>query len=308
MNLCLVELIDLLMNGNNYFYPSHPDFQYQRIGIKKVVKEEYPAFIPDNVAVAFEDLTWHQSRINLSILANIPGTITNNNVVEKTSVYRNFTLIKDGQLHLNLLPCQLDATIYHLLVTHYPNVIMNVSTYISILDFSQLPLINDRICPKHPTAADLSHKMMLKLQLECHMKVLRYYKDIGKKDYYNPQTKVSKEEHKHYMAKEFQIKIAGCSTLPKVTDLPNKSTICAQFMKEIDPNHITDILYDNVKKQLRDINGEIQRYKLYIILCNQWLDDLDDKNTYTYNGKIGNVNIVNTKITFNIVEVKVEYD
>lgn len=317
MNLCLVELIDLLMDGNNYFYPNHPDFQYQRIGIKKVPKEEYPTFVPDNVAVAFEDLTWHQSRINLSILAKIPGTLatsTNNtqnitqNNVEKTYVYRNFTLIRDGQLNLNLLPCQLDAAIYNLLVVHYPNVIMNVTDYISVLDFSQLPLINDRVCPKNPTAADLAHKMILKLRLDCHMKVLKYYKDdLVKSEAYAPPTKTTKEEHKHYMAKEFQIKIAGCSTLPKVLDLSVKTGITAQFMKEIDPNHITDDLYNNTKKELSIINSEIQRYKLYMILCNKWFDDLTN-NTYIYNGRIGNVNIVNTRITFNIVDVKVEYD
>lgn len=308
MTLCLVELIDLLMNGNNYFYPNHPDFQYQRIGIKKVPKEEYPTFIPDNVAVTFEDLTWHQSRMNLSLLCKIPGTVVNNNIEEKTFVYRNFTLIRDGQLHINLLPCQLDATIYNLLTSHYPKVIINVTTYVSVLDFSQLPLISDRICPKNPTAEALATKVIRKLQLECHMKVLKYYRENNKKDnIYSPPTKTTKEEHKFYMAKEFQIKIVGCSQIPKVSDLNKKITIPAQFMKEIKPTLVNDALFDLTKNELKTVNSEIQRYKLYMVLCNQWFEDLTD-NTYIFNGNVGNVKFVNTKITFKISDVKVEYD
>lgn len=308
-NLCLLELIDLLMSGNNYFYPNHPDFQYQRIGIKKIIKTDYPEFIPDNVAIAFEDLTWHSSRINLSIFAKIPGTIINEGMKQLTYVYRNFTIIKDGSLNLNLLPCQLDATLYNLLSIHYPKIIINPNTYISVLDFSLLDIINDRICP-NPKAAVLADNVMKKLQLDCHMKVLRYYrekdKNIIKKDgSYCPPTMIDCTQHKFYMAKEFNIKVAGCCVLPKVIDLDKKNGIVVEFMKEV--TDVSDKVYEYTKKELYKINYEIQKYKFYMILCNKWFDNLINNNSIIFNGMVGTVN-VNTTITFTIKEVKVEYD
>lgn len=305
--LCLLELIELLMNGVNYFYPYHPDFKYERIGVKSVQEENYPLFEYGNAPVPFDELTWHNTRANLSILAKIPGKIkvnNNDNVkIIDTFIYRNFTLIKDGKLHINLLPCHLDATIYNLLISFYPSVIVDTKDTISVLDFTKLDLINDRVCPK-VSAINLSLSVLEKLRYTCHMKVLvskivNNVKDVNNyemKEYgikkdgsYAPPTVKTNTAKMYYQAKEFNI------------DIVNKKKIMEQFMAEETHN------YEKTKQALQVVNFEIQKYKFYMILCGQWFDDLDKDNTIVFNDVVGTVN-VKTRLVFSIDNIKVECD
>lgn len=310
--LCLLELIELLMNGINYFYPYHPTFKYERIGVKNIPEEDYPLFMYDNAPVPFEELTWHNTRANLSVLAKIPGRIKvkdgdnekdDNKKEIKTFIYRNFTIIKDGKLHINLLPCHIDTTVYNLLTTFYPNVIVDAQDYISVLDFTKLDIINDRVCQVGTSALNLSHRVMEKLRLDCHMKVLKSkipkdtsnyeMKEYGiKKDgsYAPPSKKREKGGlRNYYTAKEFNIRI------------PNRVELCDQFMVE-EMNSI-----EETKKALQIVTHEIQKYKFYLILCGKWFDDLDEDNKIVFHDVVGSIN-VNAKVSFSIDNVKVEYD
>lgn len=303
--LCLLELVELLMHGVNYFYPHHPQFKYERIGVKNVQDEEYPLFEYDNAPVPFEELTWHNTRANLSILTKIPGKIkvvidVNETKVINTFIYRNFTLIKDGKLHINLLPCHLDATIYNLLVNHYPNVIVDTNDTVSVLDFSKLALVNERVCFNTVSAMNLSHRILEKLRYTCHLKRLgsvivrqiHGLEEFGiKKDgSYGPPTVKPKVVKNHYMAKEFNIEII------------NKKRITEQFMAEEPDNN-----YEETKKALQIVNFEIQKYKFNAILCGKWFDDLDKDNVIAFNDVVGTV-LIKTRLVFSIDNVKVECD
>lgn len=301
--LCLLELVELLMNGVNYFYPYHPQFKYERIGVKSVQNEDYPLFEYDHAPVPFNELTWHNTRANLSILAKIPGKIKvvqeEETKIINTFIYRNFTLIKDGILHINFLPCCLDATVYNLLTCHYPDVIVNNIDTISVLDFTKLSIVNERICQNTTTALNLSHRILEKLRYTCHLKKLipkviaanHEMKDIGiKKDgSYGPPVVKPKVIKNHYMAKEFNI------------DIINKKKIIEQFMAE------ETMTYEETKHALQIVHFEIQKYKFNAILCGKWFDDLDKDNILSFHDVVGTVD-VKTKLVFSIDNVRVECD
>lgn len=140
---CLMNLIEDLGNVENcLFYPSHPDFQYNRIGRKKVAAgsvlteadkkrlteaknvDEASAILKEleekKVDVKFvnsnpdrgypmTDLVWNEERANLSVRIYIEGEVIlpkNQWNVEKVSSfkYNTFTLIKDGIVNVEKLP------------------------------------------------------------------------------------------------------------------------------------------------------------------------------------------------------------
>lgn len=140
---CLMNLIEDLGNMEDcLFYPSHPDFVYNRIGRKRVQKgsdlsdddkkrlseaknvAEVQAITSEieakNVDLKFvdndpkagyalSDLVWHSERANLSLRIKIDGKVilppNKFNIPEiPTSRYNTFTLIKDGIVNVANLP------------------------------------------------------------------------------------------------------------------------------------------------------------------------------------------------------------
>jgi hypothetical protein len=320
-DLCVLELLDILMAENNYFYPHHPNFKYKRITPKHVQANNYPVFVPTDVAVKFTKFTWHDTRLNLSLLCKIPGTIKVENNTYDTFIYRNFTIIKDGELNVNLLPCLIDSDLEELLITYYPDVIYENHNDITTLDLSKLPMINTRVCAMTTSAEKLSSLLLRKVQLECHMKVLKHYikkspvpvhnlnqygiKEDGRFD--PPQQMVKPTSY--YTARAFNISIKGCNQFPAVSKASN-STIPGKFMREMIPLiHNDDIkdIYKETKFNLLTIKNDIQKYKFHMVLCDEWFDDLDNDDKYQFNQQVGTV-MVNTVLTFSIDNVRVEYD
>ncbi len=140
---CFMDLIKDLQDGNNYFYPYHPDFNYNRIGTKKVTKVELsdkqkdalanaktlvevtkitsgltaPEFVyPSNaseIGMKFSTLVWNQDRANLSVQTRLNGTVklpaNDFGLTEVDSfIYRNYTLVKDGVINVSEIPVSLD--------------------------------------------------------------------------------------------------------------------------------------------------------------------------------------------------------
>ena len=140
---CLLNLInDLTLINNNKFYPSHPEFNYSLIGVKKIVKgsqlsESEKKMLSDaknindaaqilndlkskNVDVEFitddpekgyplTDLVWNSERANLSVRVRIDGKVKlpdNNFGINEVSSfkYRTYTIIKDGIVNIKKLP------------------------------------------------------------------------------------------------------------------------------------------------------------------------------------------------------------
>jgi hypothetical protein len=152
---CLMNLInDLGDMGGVLFYPNHPDFNYHRIGTKKVSAasvltesekkqlaeaknvEEASKLLKEfeekkvdikfvnsnpNRGYPLTDLVWNEERANLSIRIYIEGEAIlpkNKYGIDKVSSfkYNTFTLVKDGIVNVEKLPVSYSPELYQLLI------------------------------------------------------------------------------------------------------------------------------------------------------------------------------------------------
>src|SRR5690606_4477069 len=140
---CLIDLLEILQEGDNKFYPYHPDFNYKRISAKKTQKVELtdetkqqikdaktlselqkvtseiesPEFIyPDNVeniGSSFKTLVFNQDRANISVQTRLEGKVklpkNDFGLTEVDSfIYRNYSIVADGVLNVTEIPVTLD--------------------------------------------------------------------------------------------------------------------------------------------------------------------------------------------------------
>ena len=228
-------------------------------------KHEYK-FVPEVDDGGYSvDLVFNEDRPNVSIRVRVPGyvDIGSNAGLPKqfgTYIYRNFTMIKDGIKHssLNCLPFELSKQTFDNLQA---NGLLGGETYeagkIYLINAKKLPVINRNM------AQSVSAKTFFEMCVEMNMiqseqKVYNtFYKEkfpkssqgfemlygkenaewlksVGITDYngFNPPS-VKGEVKDVYIAKEFQVKIAKCSSIPaintklfeKIEKTPEKITL-----------------------------------------------------------------------------------
>ena len=153
---CLMNLMqDLGDRASVLFYPSHPEFSYNRIGRKKVAagsiltdadklrlteaksvteaSEILKELEEKKVDVKFEssnphrgfpitDLVWNEDRANMSVRCHILGDVIlpkNEFKVEKVTsfIYRTYTIIKDGIVNVSKLPVSYTDELVELLTS-----------------------------------------------------------------------------------------------------------------------------------------------------------------------------------------------
>lgn len=256
---CILDLMDILMSDKNaFFYPTHPKFKYKKIGVGQKVAEGYREFIADvGVKCPVNALTWNDKKLNLSVLANIKGTIELKDGWKElgfaqlypTHVYRNYTVVKDGFLNVNLMPLSFSQETFFKLKEHG---LLDASeewvneNVVYLVDLSKIPVINKAIANGRTSATNLCKSVYEELQYEAKIKALKAIREeidpdgdkgsdtsltpeqetfllsngIGK-DGYNPPI-IKEEPRDKYFAKEFSIKLKGLSSLPKVSDVREK--------------------------------------------------------------------------------------
>lgn len=258
---CLLDLIDLLCEDEQaYLYTQDPSFKYKRIGVASVTKEGYPEFTPDkNNKCRFSTLSWNESKLNLSVLMNITGSVKLPKNYKKngftsnkfdTFVWRNYTIVKDGFLNTSCLPITMSESTFNKLKKEC--LISANTTYIPYniysLDLSKLPIINRSIADGKTSAKVLFSKIYEELKLKALLKVYKYFKSgfepetsvyaltgltdaqinylkelgITDKGFNPPSEEVTSTDF--YYAKEFNIKMKKLSSLPKITDVLDKMT------------------------------------------------------------------------------------
>ena len=305
----LLDLLEtLMMDDEAYFLPHHPDFNYHKIS----PNTNQNKFITYQLPVKLNNLTWHQSRLNLSILAKIEGYVklpANEYQLDKADccIFRNYTIIKDGQLNVKILPVLLSDMTYNKL---QPLISIVVKDGVYLIDLTTLPMVNPQ---DNMTDSKVLAEMALRqLQLKCHIKVLKskmmeIKNNLSDKDVYlatqgiknGCYSPVQSPQKKSYeTVKAFVIKIQG-SLMPKVEDIKKtKLNICGHYMKEM--MDIKDVLstYNECQKELKLLTSQILKIKFGLILSDQWLDqDTVDLNIF---GKT-------TKVTFALEDLKVYY-
>lgn len=253
---CVMDLINDLGEMDNKFFPGHPEFNYNRIGRKRVTAVN-EAGEPEQIEAKFvqtdpnpgyplTSLVWNENRANLSVLCRIEGTVelpaNEHNITSVPSFkYRAYTLIKDGILNITKLPVNYTKELYDLLLSRGINAEIQ-EDYI-ILDLSSLPLVN-RAMVQNCSANDLARQEWELIKLQGRKKVYDYYrkslfpkesksyaetygqeaaewlKQNGITDYngFSPKTTAA-ESTDFYMSVNLFTKVKGLSSLPKVEDV-----------------------------------------------------------------------------------------
>jgi hypothetical protein len=260
---CVFDLLTLLMNDDRAaFYPYDPRFKYEKIGVASKTKDDYAKFIADKgCQCPFRDLTWHESRLNLSVLTKVTGTIELKFVDGKsardvglsgdypTFVFRNFTFVKDGRVHTKKFYISSSDDTYRKFKNEglvFDDTFAKNGVY--GVDISNIPAVNRKIACGKTSAKELCKLALKDQQLKGTLKSLKWLKkeEVGEEEVvsasltedqikflmangvavdkggsYNPP--VAKEEAKDvYIAKTFDIKITGLASLPTVKKVMEK--------------------------------------------------------------------------------------
>lgn len=206
-------------------------------------------------------LTFNEERPNVSVLVQMAGTVdltkalaANPILTEKlkpdellafpTKVYRNYAIIRDGLVNVDILPVSLTEETHELLRTKGVVQAEFDPTWIYQIDLRALPVINRRMV-NEVSAVTLFKRSFELLQAKAAQKVYKFYREAlyGKKtstgyvDAYGVEaTKaltelgfseyngfspkgVLAEAQDVYQAVNLAVKLAGLSSLPSVNDV-----------------------------------------------------------------------------------------
>lgn len=192
---CLLDALDILLADRKaVFYPYHEEFAYRRTGRSAETLEGYAKFAAEeNVKCAFNNLTWNSSRLNLSVLAKIDGTIDliakpvvdGGEVVSAKSVgladqyptfvWRNYTVVKDGFLNVQRIPVSLSkASFEELLAQGVVNGRWKDENQVHVLDLTAIPVVNRKIAEGRTSAAELCRLAMKEMKGKAIVKTYKW--------------------------------------------------------------------------------------------------------------------------------------
>ena len=261
---CVFDVLNTLLDDDDAaFFPYHEKFKYERIGVASIAKDEYSKFIADRTSKCpFSNLTWHESRLNLSVQTRVNGTvelkdregITASSLglfsPYSTFVYRNFSFVKDGHTHIGTFYITSSEETYKKFKNK--GIVLDdsfKSDKIYGVDISKLPAINRKIADGKTSATDLAKAALQEHKLKAQIKALKYLKGqevpevagARQGDFTEEQVAflkangfsmerdgsynppTEKEDPKDfYMAKSFEIKLTGIATLPTVKKVQEK--------------------------------------------------------------------------------------
>lgn len=203
-DICVMDIIKILSNMNALWVPFHKDLdKYNRI--TKQAKSEFDLFTKDDIEVVspMEDLVYNKSKSNVSLRVVIPGSIKLNPVqakkvglepVYKTHKFRNFTLIKDGNLNIKKIMCLILESEYDLLkvliksfvesyyekgkkcdFTNLTETLNDNKYYRVIIDLSKFPIINREYANDSTNIDKIFDKTLEITELEAMQKLLNYH-------------------------------------------------------------------------------------------------------------------------------------
>lgn len=370
---CLVDVLYVLMDDSEArFLPRHPQFEYKKITKTKPNATGVPHFSADNsVAVPFRNLVWNKTKLNLSIGVRIPGTVELNDIndvdsvsiglqkIFATSIYRNYTIIKDGKLNVKFLPihCGVTTVDYLVMTGLIKAEDKHSNDGIYTLDLTKVPLMN-RAMAKETSAKNMAILALMELRAKCHQKVLNNLLSVeddeandvtaGKNisnyteiqaafleangikpqdSSFNPPAAkriegTPEEVSDYYISRSFSIKIAGASSLPKVSDVISKVNgqkalnIPGKFMAQAIASagrplvsSVLQTMLATTKKELHDLSKRIQSTKFAILLGNKWFDEFTSRDDCSVNiAEMVDGIEVNTSVSFILSEEKVLID
>jgi hypothetical protein len=284
----------------------------------------------------FNTMVWHESHLNLSLQTSVMGTVELLDKDGKTPkqmgftnpyptfVFRNFSFIKDGHVNIKTFYMTSSEKIYK----EFKNKgIILEDTFkndeIYAVDLSKLPAINRIMAEGKTSATDLCKRALAEQKLKAQIKGLKWLKDqelgeeveekpvqftveqakfleangiqVSRGGLFSPPTE--KEDPKDfYMAKFFDVKLAGISSLPPVKKIAEKiasnkpRTLVESLIesgiiqwnkakgsiKVSDKKKVASWFTTTIKAkqdELKVIRQEIQASKFSVILGKRWFEE-----------------------------------
>lgn len=189
--LCVMDILNKLKEINALWLAFDKDGEeYKRIGVK--VEDTYNMFTSDDIEIrsSFGDMVFNKEKLNLSLRVVIPGHVKINpkqakkvglETEFKCKKYRNFTLVKNGNLNIKKLVCLVpddnkDQIIEMVKIDPIENVQIEDKSYVKIIiDLSTLPVINQMYAEKASDINNVFDNVLDTLTYECKQKVVNYY-------------------------------------------------------------------------------------------------------------------------------------
>ena len=321
---CVIDAVNLIMADESAAICIGSDeFEYNRISRKAVQKSGQPTFTKvDDAEVPATNMVWHEAKLNLSLQCKIPGFVKLDENAAKhgfaptypTYIFRNFTLVKDGNVNMPVVPMKLSkATISKLEEEGASLGIVNKNEV--LVNFGALPVMNRATASGPQSAKNLCRLLVKELKLEAEAKVLRQYiKDAPKdapagkgplsaeqvaylesfcigKNGFQPQRK-ELEATDVYVANEFNVKIKGFSSLPSWADYQKKlangkpMTVSESLIHETvtalgdapkKSQAKAELQLATVTKLLRQLRHTIQSVKFAILLGKNWFTEFKSR-------------------------------
>jgi len=200
---CTLDLLRLLAENNaQYVYTK----EYKRIGLK--TKDTFNLFKWDDKihTTKMSDLIFNDKELNVSLRSKITGTVSLNpnratsvGLPEtiKSFIYRNQTIIKDGQLNIKNIKVIVDNETLTKLNEHNGLVIseeyFNDNKQIVGLDLTAIPVVNQTYLSDNKLSADyILNAVMENNKLTIKNKIFKYFLSMIEEKEYSEQ--YSKEQ------------------------------------------------------------------------------------------------------------------
>lgn len=147
----IIDCLELLKNDKlARFYPYHPSFSYKAITRKSKQVGNFPKFTPVESGVPFDGLVWHDSRLNLSVRVQIPGTVEIGenelglDTPYQTHIWRTYNFVYNGFPNVSIVPASVSESVFNKLLQE--GVIQKNGSWdqdkIFMLRFDRLPVCN----------------------------------------------------------------------------------------------------------------------------------------------------------------------
>lgn len=314
-------VIDLLkaleLDKQAKMYPYHTAFKYERVSKKVEPTAAEANLIIDKLQGCPLHLVYNASRANVSINCTVSAFVNlgPNNQKQSKKLYRNYTIIKDGVKHVDVLPLSMSENTFNLLANAgcIDCVAQPYETNtVYLVDIINLPVINRAMTQGQNFSSQLfARKHVEKIQLKAEKKYINSRVKLAQEEAEVVDVLTAEEEEDtvdrpakrmkttypdSYVATELVVKVAGCSSLPTVNDKllkklsSGKLTTTETFMKAIhnrwtaskDPNFATAEL-ERINKAMIDIDSYLEGVKFMILAGRLWFNDApqqDSENAY----------------------------
>lgn len=198
---CVMDILKILTKGDNYYVYSE---EYKRIGVKTV--DNFNLFEKSKgiIISPINELIFNKEKLNISIRSKILGTVKiNPNVASRVNlpntidshIYRNQTIIKDGNLNINTIRVIIsEDTLKSLNSLKIQDLISiveinedtkhDITDYIMIdLNLNTIPIINRTYLSNVGDTSDILKNTWDIILLGAQQKVANYFLKMTKKAY-----------------------------------------------------------------------------------------------------------------------------